>query len=143
MTRWDARIVRTEGVVDEKNRVTYAVAQIEDPYRLSAQSGDGSALPMGTFVAASIEGATVDGVIRVPRRALRGSNQLIFVDNENRLRIRNVDVLRADAQFAYLRGGASAGERISMTTIESPMNGMRVRTGDETPDEQKKLAADN
>ncbi len=32
---WQARIVRTEGVVDEKTRVTYAVARINDPYRLA------------------------------------------------------------------------------------------------------------
>ena len=28
---WEARIVRSEGVVDEKSRVTYAVARIDDP----------------------------------------------------------------------------------------------------------------
>lgn len=147
MTTWPARIVRSEGVVDDKNRVTYAVARVEDPYRLQGAADDAT-LPMGTFVAASIEGLTVDSVIRVPRSTLRGNNQLMFVDADNRLRIRDVDVLRADANYAYLRGGASAGDRISLTTIESPMNGMKVRTGDDlVPDavdgiEEKKLSAD-
>jgi RND family efflux transporter MFP subunit len=148
-TSWSARIVRSEGVVDEKNRVTYAVARIEDPYKLNATSALENTLPMGTFVAANIEGTTVDNVIRVPRRALRGNNQLIFVDAENKLQIRDVDVVRADAEFAYLRGGSIAGDRISMTTIESPMNGMKVRTSDDPVDstaadtKEKRLAADN
>lgn len=128
---WQAQIVRTEGVVDEKNRVTYAVASIADPYRLAAGSGEETPLPMGTFVAASIEGTTVSSVIRVPRIALRGSNQLMFVDPENRLYIRDVDVLRSDAEYAYLRSGAVAGDRISLTTIETPLNGMKVRTQDD------------
>jgi len=128
---WSAKIVRTEGVVDERNRVTYAVARIVDPYKLSGADGDESPLPMGTFVAADIEGTTVSSVIRVPRSALRGNNQLMFVDAENRLRIGKVDVVRADAKYAYLSGGAMLGDRISITVIESPINGMKVRTSDD------------
>ena len=52
----------------------------------------------------------------------------MLVDEENRLEIRDVDVLRADAEYAYLGGGAIAGERICLTTIASPVNGMLVRT---------------
>jgi RND family efflux transporter MFP subunit len=129
---WSARIVRSEGVVDEKNRVTYAVARIEDPYMMRSDSGLDSPLPMGTFVAATIEGLTVNDVIRVPRAALRGNSQLLIVDDDNRVRIRTVDILRAEADYAYLRGGAAAGERITVTAIESPINGMKVRTSDDT-----------
>ena len=90
---------------------------------------------MGTFVAATIEGLTADNVIRVPRSALRGNNQLMFVDGDNRLQVRAVDVLRADADYAYLQGGAMPGERISVTAIESPINGMKVRTADTPADD--------
>lgn len=134
---WQARIVRTEGVVDERNRVTYAVASIADPYCLKSESKGRPPLPMGTFVAASIDGTNVGSVIRVPRVALRGSDQLMFVTPENQLFIRKVDVLRADAEYAYLRSGASAGDRISLTTIESPLNGMKVRTPDDPAEEDR------
>ncbi|MGI9260561.1 MAG: efflux RND transporter periplasmic adaptor subunit, partial [Woeseiaceae bacterium] len=132
---WPAQIVRTEGVVDEKNRVTYAVASIADPYHLASQNGGASALPIGTFVAASIVGTTVSNIIRVPRLALRGNRQLMFVDKEDRLYIRDVEILRSDSEYAYLRGGANAGDRISLTTIESPLNGMKVRTSDSPQDD--------
>jgi RND family efflux transporter MFP subunit len=127
LTQWDAQIVRSEGVVDELSRVTYAVARVKDPYRLHS---DGIPLPIGTFVGASIEGATLDNVVRIPRSAVRGSDQLLFVDDENKLEIRSVDVIRADAEYVYVRGGAKAGERISLTAIEAPSNGMAVRTTD-------------
>lgn len=125
---WDAQVVRTEGVVDEKSRVTYAVARIIDPYKLHQPGSDEPSLPMGTFVSADIEGTTVPDVVRVPRTALRSNNQLMLVDEENRLEIRDVDVIRADGEYAYLGGGAIAGERICLTTIASPVNGMLVRT---------------
>ena len=125
---WQAKVVRSEGVVDEKSRVTYAVAQIDDPYRLHAP---GTPLPVGTFVGAQIKGSTVDGVMRVPRSALRGSNQLLFVDDENKIRIRTVSVVRADAQYAYVTGEELLGERIAVTGIDTPLNGMLVRTTDD------------
>jgi RND family efflux transporter MFP subunit len=144
---WQARIVRTEGVVDEKTRVTYAVARINDPYRLADKGSVESPLPMGTFVSASIEGATVDNIVRVPRSALRGNNQLMFVDADKRLRIHHVDIVRTDAEYAYISGAAMIGDRISITTLESPLNGMEVRISEEPPEltdeEEQRLAAES
>jgi RND family efflux transporter MFP subunit len=127
LTEWRAHIVRSEGVVDERSRVTYAVAQIDDPYQLH---GDGEPLPIGTFVAAKIDGSNPVEVIRVPRIALRGSDQVLVVDSENKIDIRTVDVVRSDARYAYIRDGVSAGERITTTAIEAPSNGMSVRTAE-------------
>ena len=117
--------MRSEGVVDERSRVTYAVAQIDDPYQLH---GDGAPLPIGTFVAADIAGSTVLDLIRVPRGALRGADQVLIVNDENQIEIRRVEVVRTDAKFAYLSGGVTPGERITITAIEAPTNGMSVRT---------------
>jgi multidrug efflux pump subunit AcrA (membrane-fusion protein) len=100
---WDATIVRSEGVVDERSRVTYAVAEILDPYQ---RHGNGVPLPIG------------------------GADQLLVVDDENRIQIRTVTVLRSDTQFAYISSGVVAGERIAITAIEAPVNGMPVRTID-------------
>jgi len=140
---WQARIVRTEGVVDESNRVTYAVARVQDPYGLKPENAAHTPLPMGTFVAAEIDGVSMDGIIRVPRRALRANNQLLFVDEDSRLRIRSVDVIRADADYAYLHRDSVQGSRITLTALESPINGMRVRTGAEPPpgEAEERLAA--
>ncbi len=114
---------------------------------MNTDEGDESPLPIGTFVAANIEGETVDNVIRVPRGALRGNNQLMFIDGDNRLRIRNVDIVRADADYAYLHGGSIIGDRIITTTLESPINGMKVRTSDVSVDpsdnEEQRLAAES
>jgi RND family efflux transporter MFP subunit len=122
---WHGRVVRTEGVVDEKSRVTYAVARIEDPYALHHE---GAQLPVGTFVQARIRGTSAENVMRVPRAVVRGSNQLVFVDDDDNIRVRNVEIARADADYVYISGGAAAGERIVLTPLESPINGMTIRT---------------
>jgi len=50
---WQAEIIRTEGVIDERSRVTYAVAQVIDPYGVLGISEQGI-LRIGTFVLAEI-----------------------------------------------------------------------------------------
>ena len=135
---WDARIVRSEGVVDENSRVTYAVARIEDPYR---RHSDGTPLPMGTFVSASIAGSTLDGIVRVPRSALRGSDQLIFVDDESRIRIRDIQITRADEDYVYVSGGAVPGDQIVVSAIDTPVNGVKVRTSDEPVDDTESTSS--
>ena len=122
---WPARIVRTEGVVDEKSRVTYAVAEVADPYRLHT---DGEPMPVGTFVSAAIQGSVVDNLIRVPRGVIRGTNELVFLDAEDKLAIRNVEIARSDSDYAYLSSGAEPGERVVVTVLESAISGLKVRT---------------
>lgn len=134
---WPARIVRTEGVVDEKSRVTYAVARVEDPYRLS---DDGEILPIGTFVSAVIKGTQADNMIRVPRAAVRGADQLVFVNDEDQLEIRSVEIVRSDADHVYL-SGEPGGQRVVLTTLETPVNGMRVRTPDSIEGSETKQSA--
>lgn len=130
LRQWPARIVRSEGIVDLSSRVTYLVAQIDDPYGLDT---GGPPLPIGSFVSAQISGTSRSDILRVPRSALRGSNQLMIRDDESRLRIREIDVIRADAEYAYIASGAEEGEQVIVTALESPVNGTPVRTPDEPP----------
>ena len=101
------------------------MARISDPYQLH---GDNQPLPVGTFVAAEIQGTEAKNVIRVPRRIVRGSNELMFVGADNKLQFRTINILRSDANYIYINGGAEAGELIVTTVLESPVNGMPVRT---------------
>lgn len=122
---WNARIVRTEGVVDENSRVTYAVAQVDDPYQLH---GDNTALPVGTFVSAAIDGRPAEGILRIPRSLVRGSNQVVFLDAEDRLEIREISIVRSDSDYVYVGAGAVSGDRVVTTSMSTPVNGLQVRT---------------
>ncbi|NQV86330.1 MAG: efflux RND transporter periplasmic adaptor subunit [Woeseiaceae bacterium] len=124
-TEWPAKIVRTEGVVDERSRVTYAVARVADPYQLH---GSGIPMPVGTFVAATIQGTVAENMIRVPRGIVRGTNEIVFLDSEDKVAIRNVKIVRTDSDYAFISSGASPGERVVITVLESAIDGLKVRT---------------
>lgn len=123
---WAGRIVRVEGEIDPVSRMVHVVAQVNDPYG-KQESEDGLPLAVGMFVEAEIAGSVVDGAITVPRTALRGG-QVLIVDDEDRLRFRDVDVLRVDRQSAIIVGGLASGERVCVSTLEAVSDGMKVRS---------------
>jgi len=74
-------------------------------------------------------------VYRVPRRIVRGMNELISVDNQNNLIIKKVNIVSSDAEYAYIDEGVNTGDRVVITSIQAPVNGMAVRVaGEVDPD---------
>jgi len=129
LAEFPARLVRDEGVVDEKSRLTHVVARIDDPYRRASARTvkPGPKLQSGTFVEAEIQGIRLHDIAIIPRQAVHGGNRLYTLDSGNHLHIRTVDILRADTDTVYVRQGLVAGERVIVSAIGSPLEGMRVR----------------
>jgi RND family efflux transporter MFP subunit len=129
--QWQARIIRTEGVVDETSRVIYAVAQVVDPYGVLGQSNQPE-LKIGTFVNAEIQGLPAENVVVLPRYVLRADNTILTANADNELEILPVTVLRAEPRKVYLSQGISGGTRVVVTTLDAPVPGTKLAIrGDE------------
>ncbi len=127
---WEARIVRTEGVVDENTRLINAVAVVDDPYGLLGEAR-ALPLPMGTFVRAEIRGRSSAGLIELPRAALRDNDTVFLANARDELEIRPVTVLRTTAQRAYVRNAIDTGDRVITTAIQAPIPGLPLRVRDD------------
>jgi len=135
---WRGRIVRSEGARDERTRMLTLVAEVEDPYVREGEPGDADAtdrapLPIGIFVEARIEGREVAGVYELPRSAVRRDDVVYVVDADGRLRVRPVDVLRAERERAWLEGGLADGDRVVVSPIDVATDGMAVRVRESGP----------
>lgn len=128
--QWQASIVRTEGVLDERSRVIYAVAEVRDPYQLISNQPP---LQFGRFVQAEITGVAASQVTKVPRHLLRPGNQLLVVDADNLLQFRAVVLNRADANFAYINGGFASTDRLVVSPVTNPLAGTTVRVAGDAP----------
>jgi len=124
-THWQARIIRTEGVVDETSRVVYVVAQVIDPYGVLGQSHQ-KELRIGTFVRAEIQGIHVVDVVVLPRYVLQADNTVMIVNNASELEVLPVTVLRAGPKKVYITDGIKAGARVITTTLEAPVPGTKL-----------------
>ncbi len=127
---WQGRIVRTEGELDSRSRMLNLVARVENPYD---SGGDSSRPPLvvGLFVEAEIAGRPEVGLTVLPRSALRATGdgyQVLVIDGEERLRFRDVVVLRLDGEKVVIGEGLEDGERVCISPLDVATDGMRVRT---------------
>ena len=83
---------------------------------------------MGLFVDAEIEGIELQNVFVLPRSSIRDGSQVLVVDSDSRLRIRDVEVLRLERDRALVRSGLTADELVCVSQIETVVEGMSVRT---------------
>lgn len=136
---WQAELVRTEGILDERSRVIHAVAEVKNPYQL----GNNNAEPLrfGRFVKASITGREARQVVVVPRHLLRPEEQLLVVDKTQKLQIRTVRLDRADEKQAYISAGFEQGDQILASPVTNPLPGLQVRLNTETQSETKPQTA--
>ena len=132
---WEARLVRAEAAIDEQTRMLHVVARIDDPYLLEAEtekSKDAAPkrvpLPAGLFVTAEIEGRSVSGVFVVPVMALRDGDRVFIRDEEDRLRVREVAVLRRDRGQVVIDHGLEAGDHVIISPLRIYSEGMSLRT---------------
>ena len=116
--RWEGRILRAEGELDARSRMVHLVARVESPE---------PALPLGLFVSASIDGTLAQDIITLPRSVLREGNQVIVIDEENRLELRPVTPLRFFEDDVLIQAGLTAGERVCLSPLQTVVEGMRVQ----------------
>lgn len=76
-TVWKAKIVRTEGALDEDSLELFAIARVDDPF--GRKSGH-PPLRIGQPVVGFIAGKLLNNVIAVPRSAVGQLDQVYFVD---------------------------------------------------------------
>lgn len=131
LKHWTANLHRTEGVFDERSRVLYLVARIEDPYAL--HHPDREPLRVGTFVNANIEGRELHNIVPLPRYVMRAGNYLWVVDDSGHLRNRKVTLLRTGGDTVYISGGLDNGDRVSLTTLDGSFDSAEVRIESSTP----------
>ena len=78
---WWGEVVRTEGEIDPQSRMVHVIARVSHPI-----DEDGTPLPVGLFVQASIEAQLVENVFVLPRAALYDGTRVVVVDDQDRLR---------------------------------------------------------
>ena len=127
---WDARLVRVEGDIDLRTRMLGVVARVDDPF---GREGGGEPLPAGLFVRAAIQGRALDDVFVLPLSALRENDQVFVLDDDSRLRVRPVEVLRRSQNTVVIGEGIASGDRLIVSPLHAHSDGMTVRTVEPVP----------
>lgn len=116
---WPGLLVRIDASVDTRSRVIYGIVEVANPYQYSPP------LVAGLFVNAEVAGRSFDAVVRVPRQALYEKDQLLVLDEENRLRTVSVRVLQV-LEKSLLITGIPEGQLILLERPGYIVEGMKV-----------------
>ncbi len=121
--QWAGTVVRTEGELDQRSRMLRLVVRVEDPY--GRRSGR-PPLAVGLFVDAEITGRTVEGTV-LPLAALHSGDRVLVAGDDDRLRWREVDVVKIEDEAVVVGGGLHEGERVCVSKLDVVVDGMEVR----------------
>ena len=110
---WQGQIVRAEGGRDE-NGLLYLVAQIPQ-----TRKKNNPPLSPGVFVEAEIRGQLLQNVAVLPPEALSSNNQVWLIDNEQRLRLRQVQVIHRGKDAIYIQQGLENGDNVALNVAKN------------------------
>jgi len=121
------RIVRSTGEVDPMSRMTKVVIEVQDPYGLLNEGHARKALVSGAFVDVSFQGRRLKDVFLVPRTAVRDNDTVWIMDNDDLLRIQDVQIVRYERENVLVKDSLEDGDRIVLTNIPGAADGMKLR----------------
>ncbi|MCG6905714.1 MAG: efflux RND transporter periplasmic adaptor subunit [Desulfobacteraceae bacterium] len=131
----EGRVVRLLGDLEPDGRMARVLVAVPDPLDRSRPAGDRLPLLIGDYVRVEIQGHSIDGVYRIPRSALRDNTRVWVVTDQNLLSIRTAVVAWRDAETVLVQSGLEPGERLIVSDLPAPVEGMALRIKGDTPEE--------
>jgi RND family efflux transporter MFP subunit len=115
------------GALDDQTRLARVLVNLPDPLAQEKNNRDKPEVMIGSFVDARLTGTTIPDVIRLNRDYVR-NNERVWVMQDGQLKIKPVEVLLNDAEYAYITAGLEDGEQVVMTNLSTVADGLPLRT---------------
>jgi RND family efflux transporter MFP subunit len=124
------RVIKLLGALETEGRMARILVEVKDPLGLKSAEQNKLQLLIGEYVRIEIEGRQLQNVYRIPRTALRDDANLWIVSNDGKLDIRKVVIIWRDPQTVLLREGLEPGDRLIVSDLASPIQGMPVQVAE-------------
>jgi RND family efflux transporter MFP subunit len=129
--KWQGKLVRVEASIDTNSNAVQSIIRVKQPETNNTETWNdrerSMPLPIGLFVEAEIAGREVDNLMALPRSVIRNNNQVLVVDAENKMYLREVEIYRLEDERVLISSGLVPGERICVSPIQAVYNGMSVQ----------------
>ena len=119
------------GSLEDRTRMARVLVSVPDPLGYEKQNQDVPALMIGSYVEANMQAREIRDVIRLDRSYVR-DNETVWVMNDGKLHIRDVEIVFKDDQYAYIQQGLDEGEKVVTTNLATVVEGAPLRTQADT-----------
>jgi hypothetical protein len=117
------RVLRLLSDLEEQGRMARLLVSIPHP----PTGNPGPPLLIGAYVRVEVDGIDLDAVVRIPRSVLRDHDTIWLAASDSTLEIRPVTVAWRDAKSVLISEGLDAGERLIVSDLPAPVQGMQLR----------------
>lgn len=116
------------GTLENQTRMARVLIEVKDPhgYQSNTNTSELPPLMLGSFVEANIKGEELSNVIRVNRDYIR-NDDTVWTMEEGQLRIKDVNVVFRDAQYAYISSGLAEDDHVVTTNLSTVTDGAPLR----------------
>jgi RND family efflux transporter MFP subunit len=121
------RVVRLAADLEEGGRMAKVIVAVDDPLCLLTENRGRSKLFLGSYVRVEIEGRALADVYPLNRAHLRDNNTIWLLGADSTLEIRSVSPIFKGPSAVLLKDQVSEGEKLIVSTIATPVAGMKVR----------------
>ena len=122
---WNGRVSRIKAEMDDRTRTLPMVIEVDEASGPAENQGSLRLRP-GMFVRVKIKGKAVDQAFVLPRYVVYPGD-IVYTVEDNRLKIKPVNVLRAYKDSVIVSQGLAEGDQIIKTPFADATDGMLVR----------------
>jgi RND family efflux transporter MFP subunit len=126
----EGKLFRLVGALDAQTRLARVLISVPDPLARKSSTDTIPPLMIGTFVEVHIQAREIKDVLRLNRDHLR-QGETVWVLEDGKLDIRQVEVLFQDAEYAYIRNGLNDKDKVVTTDLATVVEGSGLRLEDE------------
>ncbi len=124
----EGRVVHLLADLEPVARQARVLVEVPDPLGLELIGGTSrTPLLIGTYAEVEIEVGVLPDVFALPLAALRPSDLVFVMDDEERLRIREVEVIRREPDAVVIKEGLAEGELVVVSPLPGAVEGMALR----------------
>lgn len=136
----EGHVIKLLADLEQKGRMARLLIEVSDPLCLRPENAERKPLLIGEYVRADVSGRELQQVYSIPRKALHNNGDIWIATQDNTLDIRPVDVLWRDGQRILVRDGIREGERLIVSDLTAPVQGMDLNPGTEDIETSRKDA---
>ncbi len=132
-TVWGKTIFRSGHVIrlltdlEAEGRMARVMVAIEDPLNFHTNNSEDPKVLLGSYLRAEIQGQEIEQVAKVDRNFVRDGDAVWLLSENNTLEIRPINIVFRGPSHVLISQGLQEGDRLIVTDIPSPTEGMPLR----------------
>jgi len=123
----EGRVIRLLSDLDPQGRMARLLVAVDDPLGLNGEHNSALPLLIDAYVRVEIDAGELEDVFVIPRTAIREGERVWIMDSEDRLAVRDVNIVWRRKDDVLVEDHIAPGERIVASRLPTPIPGMLLR----------------